>query len=154
LADQVWQAYQQGSFDAVLFSYHSIPSAMVAHGDPYPTECQTTTQGVLARLPNLPATKVQTVYQSKFGPMPWQKPYLKNTLMQLVELGKRNVLIATPSFVADCLETLEEDYVQNYQTFKASGGDTFQMVPPMNDDPRFAKVLANLARRKVRDVHA
>ena len=154
LADQVWQAYQQGSFDAVLFSYHSIPSAMVAHGDPYPTECQATTQGVLARLPNLPATKVQTVYQSKFGPMPWQKPYLKNTLMQLVELGKRNVLIATPSFVADCLETLEEDYVQNYQTFKASGGDTFQMVPPMNDDPRFAKVLANLARRKVRDVHA
>ncbi|WP_395322803.1 ferrochelatase [Levilactobacillus parabrevis] len=154
LADQVWQAYQQGSFDAVLFSYHSIPSAMVAHGDPYPTECQATTQGVLARLPNLPATKVQTVYQSKFGPMPWQKPYLKNTLMQLVELGKRNVLIATPSFVADCLETLEEDYVQNYQIFKASGGDTFQMVPPMNDDPRFAKVLANLARRKVRDVHA
>jgi len=154
LADQVWQAYQQGNFDAVLFSYHSIPSAMVAHGDPYPTECQTTTQGVLARLPNLPATKVQTVYQSKFGPMPWQKPYLKNTLMQLVELGKRNVLIATPSFVADCLETLEEDYVQNYQTFKTSGGDTFQMVPPMNDDPRFAKVLANLARRKVRDVHA
>ncbi|MCT4486841.1 ferrochelatase [Levilactobacillus parabrevis] len=154
LADQVWQAYQQGNFDAVLFSYHSIPSAMVAHGDPYPTECQATTQGVLARLPNLPATKVQTVYQSKFGPMPWQKPYLKNTLMQLVELGKRNVLIATPSFVADCLETLEEDYVQNYQTFKASGGDTFQMVPPMNDDPRFAKVLANLARRKVRDVHA
>lgn len=154
LADQVWHAYQQGSFDAVLFSYHSIPSAMVAHGDPYPTECQATTQGVLARLPNLPATKVQTVYQSKFGPMPWQKPYLKNTLMQLVELGKRNVLIATPSFVADCLETLEEDYVQNYQTFKASGGDTFQMVPPMNDDPRFAKVLANLARRKVRDAHA
>lgn len=154
LADQVWQAYQQGSFDAVLFSYHSIPSAMVAHGDPYPTECQATTQGVLARLPNLPATKVRTVYQSKFGPTPWQKPYLKNTLMQLVELGKRNVLIATPSFVADCLETLEEDYVQNYQTFKASGGDTFQLVPPMNDDPRFAKVLANLARRKVRDVHA
>ncbi|MFD1549417.1 ferrochelatase [Levilactobacillus fuyuanensis] len=154
LANQVWQAYRQADFDAVLFSYHSIPSAMVAHGDPYPTECEATTQGVLDRLPNLPATKVQTVYQSKFGPMPWQKPYLKNTLMQLVELGKRRVLIATPSFVADCLETLEEDYVQNYQVFKASGGDTFQMVPPMNDDPRFATVLADLAQRKVRDDHA
>ncbi|WP_407887888.1 ferrochelatase [Levilactobacillus sp. N40-8-2] len=154
LADQVGQAYQQENFDAVLFSYHSIPSAMVAHGDPYPTECQATTQGILDRLPDLPADKVQTVYQSKFGPMPWQKPYLKNTLMQLVTLGKRRVLIATPSFVADCLETLEEDYVQNYQTFKASGGDTFKMVPPMNDDPRFAKVLAGLAQRKVRDDHA
>ncbi|WP_341778828.1 ferrochelatase [Levilactobacillus sp. HBUAS70063] len=153
LADQVWHAYTQADFDAVLFSYHSIPSAMVAHGDPYPDECQATTQGVLDRLPNLPADKVQTVYQSKFGPMPWQKPYLKNTLMQLVELGKRNVLIATPSFVADCLETLEEDYVQNYQTFKASGGDRFQLVPPMNDDPRFAEILVNLAQRKARDGH-
>ena len=154
LADQVWHAYQQSDFDAVLFSYHSIPSAMVAHGDPYPTECQATTQGVLDRLPDLPSDKVRTVYQSKFGPMPWQKPYLKNTLMQLVEVGQRNVLIATPSFVADCLETLEEDYVQNYQTFKASGGDRFQLVPPMNDDPRFAKILAALAQRKARDVYA
>ncbi|MCI1553228.1 MAG: ferrochelatase [Levilactobacillus sp.] len=157
LADQVWQAYQQADFDAVLFSYHSIPSAMVRHGDPYPTECQATTQGVLDRLPDLPADKVQTVYQSKFGPMPWQKPYLKNTLMQLVELGKRNVLIVTPSFVVDCLETLEEDYVQNYQTFKASGGDNFQLVPPMNDDPRFGRFLADLAQQqlaKAGDAHA
>lgn len=149
LADQVWHAYQQADFDAVLFSYHSIPSAMVRHGDPYPTECQATTQGVLDRLPDLPVDKVQTVYQSKFGPLPWQNPYLKNTLMQLVELGKRNVLIVTPSFVADCLETLEEDYVQNYQTFKASGGDNFQLVPPMNDDPRFSRFLADLAQQQL-----
>jgi len=149
LADQVGQAYQQADYDTVLFSYHSIPSAMVKHGDPYPTECQATTQGVLDRLPDLPREKVQTVYQSKFGPMPWQKPYLKNTLMQLVELGKRNVLLVTPSFVADCLETLEEDYVDNYQTFKASGGDRYQMVPPMNDDPRFGRFLADLAQRQL-----
>ncbi|WP_125580811.1 ferrochelatase [Levilactobacillus cerevisiae] len=149
LADQVGQAYQQADYDTVLFSYHSIPSAMVKHGDPYPTECQATTQGVLDRLPDLPREKVQTVYQSKFGPMPWQKPYLKNTLMQLVELGKRNVLLVTPSFVADCLETLEEDYVDNYQTFKASGGDRYQMVAPMNDDPRFGRFLADLAQRQL-----
>lgn len=149
LASQVWQAYQEADYDAVLFSYHSIPTAMVKHGDPYPTECHATTQGVLDRLPNLPKDKVQTVFQSKFGPMPWQKPYLKNTLMQLVELGKRNVLLVTPSFVADCLETLEEDNVQNYQTFKASGGDRFQMVPPMNDDPRFGHFLADLAQQQL-----
>ncbi|MFC6261719.1 ferrochelatase [Levilactobacillus fujinensis] len=149
LASQVRQAYQEADYDAVLFSYHSIPTAMVKHGDPYPTECHATTQGVLDRLPDLPKDKVQTVFQSKFGPMPWQKPYLKNTLMQLVELGKRNVLIATPSFVADCLETLEEDYVQNYQTFEASGGDRFQMVPPMNDDPRFGHFLAALAQKQL-----
>ena len=53
--------------------------------------------------------------------------------------------------MADCLETLEEDYVQNYQTFKASGGNKFQLVPPMNDDARFSTFLADIALRSVND---
>ncbi|WP_047998887.1 ferrochelatase [Lactiplantibacillus herbarum] len=145
LASKVWQAYQQHDYDAVIFSYHSIPTAMVRHGDPYQQQCEATTEAVQAQLPALPQDKVITAYQSKFGPMPWLKPYLKNKLMQLVELGKRNVLIVTPSFVVDCLETLEEDYVQNYQTFKASGGDRFDLVPAMNTDPQFSQFLADLS---------
>ncbi|BDZ30560.1 ferrochelatase [Lactiplantibacillus sp. WILCCON 0030] len=147
LAHKVWQAYQQHHYDAVIFSYHSIPTAMVRHGDPYQQECLATTAKTCALLPDLPADKVITAYQSKFGPMPWLKPYLKNELMQLVELGKRDVLIVTPSFVVDCLETIEEDYVQNYQTFKATGGDRFDLVSPMNADPKFSQFLADLARR-------
>lgn len=119
---------------------------MVKHGDPYQDECEATTATV-SELLTIPNDKIKTVYQSKFGPMPWLKPYLKNALMQAVELGHRNILIATPSFVADCLETLEEDYVQNYQTFKTSGGDKFELVPPMNDDPRFSQFIADLATR-------
>lgn len=145
LADKVWQAYQKHEYDAVIFSYHSIPTAMVRHGDPYQQECEATTKSVLAALPDLPALKVMTAYQSKFGPLPWLKPYLKNQLMQLVEMGKRSVLIVTPSFVCDCLETLEEDNVQNYQTFRASGGDRFDLVTPMNADPQFCQLLADLA---------
>lgn len=76
--------------------------------------------------------------------MPWLKPYLRNELMQLVEMGKRDVLVVTPSFVCDCLETLEEDFVQNYQAFRASGGDRFELVPCFNDDPEFAHFLAKL----------
>jgi Protoheme ferro-lyase (ferrochelatase) len=68
--------------------------------------------------------------------------------MQMAEMGKRKVLIVTPSFVADCLETLEEDYVQNYQTYKSSGGDTLQLVSPMNDDERFSQFLADLAVKR------
>ncbi len=148
LATKVWQSYQAHHYDAVIFSYHSIPTAMVRHGDPYQRECEATTKAVLAERPELPADKVITAYQSKFGPMPWLKPYLKNELMQLVELGKRNVLVVTPSFVVDCLETLEEDYVQNYQTFRASGGDRFDLVPPMNKDTSFSQFLADLAIQK------
>lgn len=147
LAHKITTAYQKHTYDAVIFSYHSIPTAMVHHGDPYLDECRATTAAVAARMPAVPNDKIITAYQSKFGPMPWLKPYLKNKLMQLVELGKRNVLIVTPSFVCDCLETLEEDNVQNYQTFKASGGDRFDVMPCLNADERFAEFLASLATR-------
>ncbi|WP_334352067.1 ferrochelatase [Companilactobacillus sp. HBUAS56257] len=146
LAHQIQIAWNQGKYDELFFSYHSIPTAMVKHGDPYQRECEETTTKV-SNLLSIPKENIKTVYQSKFGPMPWLKPYLKNALMQAVELGQRNILIATPSFVADCLETIEEDYVQNYQTFKASGGDTFELVSPMNDDPKFCQFLADLAVR-------
>jgi len=148
LASQIQAQWDNDTYDELFISYHSIPTAMVKHGDPYQNECETTTKQVSQYL-NIPQDKIKTVYQSKFGPMPWLKPYLKNSLMQAVEMGKRNILIATPSFVVDCLETLEEDYVQNYQTFKASGGNKFQLVPPMNDDARFSKFLADLALRSV-----
>lgn len=148
LAKKIQQAWDNDSYDELFFSYHSIPTAMVKHGDPYQKECLATTEAV-SKLLNIPQNQIKTVYQSKFGPMPWLKPYLKNALMQAVELGKRNILIVTPSFVADCLETIEEDYVQNYQTFKASGGNKFQLVSPMNDDPNFCQFLADLAKRNL-----
>lgn len=148
LAKKIQHAWDNDSYDELFFSYHGIPTAMVKHGDPYQKECLATTEAV-SKLLTIPQNQIKTVYQSKFGPMPWLKPYLKNALMQAVELGKRNILIVTPSFVADCLETIEEDYVQNYQTFKASGGNKFQLVSPMNDDPDFCQFLADLAQRNL-----
>lgn len=146
LADKIQKEWDADDYDQLFFSYHSIPTAMVKHGDPYQTECNETTAAV-SKLLNIPNEEIKTVYQSKFGPMPWLKPYLKNALMQAVQLGKRNILIVTPSFVADCLETLEEDFVQNYQTFKSTGGDKYRIVPPMNGDQRFSQFLADLAVR-------
>lgn len=146
LAKKIQPAWDADEYDELFFSYHSIPTAMVKHGDPYQTECEETTAAVSSLL-NVPDDQIKTVYQSKFGPMPWLKPYLKNALMQAVQLGKRNILIVTPSFVADCLETLEEDYVQNYQVFKSTGGDKFQLVEPMNGDQEFSQFLADLAVR-------
>lgn len=149
LARQVDDAYAKKDYDAVIFSYHGIPMSMVKKGDPYPQECVATTQGVEKYLRKVPAEKVQTVYQSKFGPMPWLKPYLKNTLMELAAMGKRSVLLVTPSFVEDCLETLEENNVQNYQTFKASGGNTFDAVKPMNGSDDFCQFLADLSVKQL-----
>lgn len=144
LAHQIDECYQKKDYDSVIFSYHGIPTSMIKHGDPYLKECRETTAAVTKFL-ELPHERVKMAFQSKFGPMPWLKPYLKNTLMQLAAMGKRNVLIVTPSFVEDCLETIEENNVQNYQTFRASGGEVFDAVPPMNASDSFCDFLADIS---------
>lgn len=150
LASQVDECYVQKNYDTVVFTYHGIPMSMIKKGDPYEKECQQTTANVQKYLQQVPDNKVLTVFQSKFGPMPWLKPYLKNTLMELAAMGKRNVLLVTPSFVEDCLETIEENNVQNYQTFRSSGGKVLDAVPPMNASDAFCQFVADLSEQKLR----
>lgn len=147
LTTQIQTAWDQGNYDKLLISYHGIPTAMVNHGDPYRDETEAATAELIKRL-NIPEKQIKMAYQSKFGPMPWLKPYLRNTLLNEAQLGHRNVLVAAPSFVADCLETLEEDQAQNYQYFRENGGDNLTMVPSLNDSPEFAQFIANLVKQR------
>ena len=145
LSHHIQEAWDKGQYDVLMISYHGIPVSMVKHGDPYKDETEQTTVELRKRL-NIPQDKIKMAYQSKFGPMPWLKPYLKNTLLQLAQLGKRNVLVVSPSFVTDCLETIEENAVQNYQTFRENGGNNLAIVPSLNDNSQFAQFIADLAK--------
>ena len=136
LAKQIQTAWDRG-----------IPTAMVNHGDPYRDETEAATAELIKRL-DIPEKQIKMAYQSKFGPMPWLKPYLRNTLLNEAQLGHRDVLVVAPSFVADCLETLEEDQVQNYQVFRENGGNNLVMVPSLNDSPEFAQFITDLVQRK------
>lgn len=146
LAEHVQNAWNKKKYDRLFISYHGIPSREVKNGDPYLEECKESTQMLIDRL-NIPKDKIKMVFQSKFGPMPWLKPYLKNSLLEAVQMGNRNILIVAPSFVTDCLETIEEDYVQNYQSFRENGGNNLDIVTALNDDPKFVKFIADLAQR-------
>lgn len=148
LSHHIRKVWDQGDYDLLIISYHGIPVSMVKHGDPYQEETEKTTKELRRRL-TIPDKKIKMAYQSKFGPMPRLKPYLKNTLLQLVQLGKRNILVASPSFVTDCLETIEENPVQNYQAFRESGGNNLAVVPSLNDDPQFAHFIADLAKERL-----
>ena len=148
LSQHIQEAWDNGNYDMLIISYHGIPVSMVKHGDPYQDETERTTIELKKRL-TIPQNQIEMAYQSKFGPMPWLKPYLKNRLLQLVQLGKRNILIVAPSFVTDCLETIEENSVQNYQTFRENGGNTLDVVSSLNDDSHFAEFIADLAKEQL-----
>lgn len=148
LTKQIQDAWDQKDYDKLLISYHGIPTTMVKHGDPYQKETEAATAELIKRL-DIPEKQIKMTYQSKFGPMPWLKPYLRNVLLNEAQLGHRNVLVAAPSFVADCLETLEEDSTQNYQVFRENGGNDLTMVPSLNDSTDFAKFIVDLVGQKV-----
>jgi ferrochelatase len=58
------------------------------------------------------------------------------------------VLVICPSFVADCLETLEEIAVEGRETFIEAGGTDFTMVPCLNEHPAWLDCLEEFARER------
>ena len=62
--------------------------------------------------------KVSDSFQSRLGGDPWLKPYTDKEFERLPEEGKKNLVVITPAFVADCLETLEEIAMEGEEEFK------------------------------------
>ncbi len=128
--------------DQVLISYHGIPKRYVEKGDPYQARCQLTTQHIIEKIK--PTMPVMQTYQSKFGPGEWLTPATDATLKSLPAKQIKRVLIVSPSFTIDCLETLNELDIENRGYFMASGGTEFRMVPALNDDKAFTDMLRQL----------
>jgi ferrochelatase len=77
-------------------------------------------------------TDFSVSFQSRLGKTPWIKPYTDETLKNLAKQGIKNLVIACPSFVADCLETIEEIGIQGREDWKMLGGEEFTLVPCLN----------------------
>lgn len=144
LVDQIKKGVAKHQPDRLVISYHGIPVSYVEKGDPYKDQCQATTDGIFAKL-ELEIPWMVT-YQSTFGKAEWIKPALDQTLMGLPEKGVENVLIITPGFVSDCIETIEEIEAENRGYFIENGGKVFNYIHPFNDDPKFIDLLEALVR--------
>jgi ferrochelatase len=116
------------SADYVLFSYHGVPVRHIkqvdtndycrindtccadvssANANCYRAQCHATTRAIAAAL-ELKAAQHTTCFQSQFGRDEWIGPSFEDLLVELPKRGIKTVAVACPSFVADCLETLEE----------------------------------------------
>jgi ferrochelatase len=138
-----------GERSHLLFSYHGIPAAYVAGGDPYQAQCEKTTRAVVQRLALSPE-EWSHCYQSRFGSVAWLQPFTEDTLKDLAKRGVRKLTVASPSFAVDCLETLEEVAIEYREKFLELGGERLTLVPALNDDERHAQVLAAIVKRQMR----
>ena len=134
--------------DRVLMSYHGIPKAYFDKGDPYHCHCHKTTRLVSAAL-GWDEDFALTTFQSRFGPTEWLQPYTDKTLEALPEQGVKNLVVASPAFISDCLETLEEIAMEGKESFLEAGGENFSVAPCLNDSDGAIDVLEALARREL-----
>ena len=117
--------------DVVLASFHSLPDAMITKGDPYLDQCQTTFQLLGAAL-GISEERYILAFQSNTGRGSWLSPFTEDTIRNLASGGTRNLVVVTPGFAADCLETLEEIRLRAGRVFCKHGGDQFSVVPCLN----------------------
>ena len=151
--EETWASQGRPNFtggDTLLLSYHSIPVAAVDAGDPYPSECATTTRLLRERL-GLDESACPMTYQSRFGRAPWLTPATIDTVAERARAGTRRLDVFCPGFAVDCLETDEEIGQLNRDTFLANGGSQFVRVPCLNDSGPWLDALASIVRRDLAD---
>jgi ferrochelatase len=116
-----------------------------AHATCYKAQVTRTTQA-FARRAGLDPTKWSISFQSRLANEPWLRPYTDFEYKRLAAEGKKRLLVITPAFITDCLETLEEIRVRGQEDFKATGGEWFAHIPCLNDQPVWIDFLEKRTR--------
>ena len=132
--------------DLIVASYHGIPKKYFEKGDPYHCHCQKTTRLISEKFNK---TKIITTFQSRFGPQEWLQPYTDKTLEKLPKEGIKKVLVISPGFASDCLETLEEISIQGRESFEKAGGEKFEFIPCLNDNDDHISLLEHLVEKNL-----
>tara|TARA_Y100000022_G_scaffold108468_1_gene93643 strand:+ start:1142 stop:2149 length:1008 start_codon:yes stop_codon:yes gene_type:complete len=129
----------------VVLSYHGVPKTYLQKGDPYHCQCHVTTRLIREQWPykDIP---IETTFQSRFGPSEWLQPYTDKTLEALPTNGVYRIMMATPGFASDCVETLEEIALEGKKTFLDARGSEFHMVSCLNDSPSHIRMIHTLIK--------
>jgi len=164
LANTMRPYLEKVQYDYVLFSYHGLPVRQLQKVDPTKSHCYsvenccsikspahefcykhqsfTITEKVAEQL-KLEAGKFGSSFQSRLGRTEWVKPFTDEQLIDLPNRGIKKLLVVTPSFVADCLETIEEIGMGGKSTFLENGGEIYDLVSCLNSDSRWADLISN-----------
>ena len=150
-------------YDHLVFSYHGVPerhilkddstgqhclksdnccqSASPAHNTCYRHQVFRTTE-CFVKAASIPEDKYSVGFQSRLGKAKWLEPNTLDVLKNLAAQGAKKVVVICPSFVSDCLETLEEIGIGAREAFIAAGGESLELIPCLNTHPGWVKTVA------------
>ncbi|HEY7728112.1 MAG TPA: ferrochelatase [Candidatus Eisenbacteria bacterium] len=140
------ETFPRDATPTLLVSAHGLPKHFIEAGDPYCNHVKVTMNGILERLPRLPAA---LAYQSRVGPVEWIGPGTDQEIDRLAREGVKDVLVIPISFISDHIETLYEIDMLYGDQAKARGLRTFRRMESLNDFPPFLDALADLVEPKL-----
>ena len=162
------EAVDFSSWDHLLMSYHGLPQRQVQKSEksgvkmclqegPCPEKnyehfCYRgqsyETSRLLAKDLGLSLSQYTVSFQSRLGRTPWIKPYTDEVLKDLAEKGIKKLVVICPSFVADCLETLEEIGIRAKEDWLNFGGKDLKLVPCLNHSEDWVEACAAMIKEK------
>lgn len=153
-------------YDHVLFSYHGLPQRQldkvytegVCDGHNceheitddnkfcYKATCYATTRLIAEQL-GIPQSKYTVCFQSRLDEG-WVKPYSDEVIKECGKKGMKKLLVFSPAFTADCLETIIEIGEEYQDLFHEHGGEKVQLVESLNDHPLWIQCMKSLVLEK------
>ena len=156
------QLYKPQSYDHIIMSYHGLPINQVvgAHSG---TSCETMgcshkrteqnnlcylascyeTSRLLAEKLNLQEKDYTVCFQSRLSKN-WTKPFTDEVVLEMAKTGKKRLLVVSPAFVSDCLETIHELGKELKEKSEQNGGDKLTLVESLNDMPQWVEALTGM----------
>jgi len=153
------------AYDHIIFSFHGVPQRQLRKGDPcgthclevenccskvsadnqfcYSAQCHASARAIVNKL-GLKEEQYTISFQSRLGPEKWAQPYTIDTIEKWGEKGAKRLLVFSPAFVADCLETTIEIGFEYKEEFEKMGGEDIDLVPSLNDNPKWIKAISDI----------
>lgn len=158
----IGKQFNFSDYDHVVMSYHGLPERHVdkvyneglcsdrdcehEYNDEnrycYKAACYQTSK-LLAEKMGLPESDYTLSFQSRLDKK-WLKPFSDELVADLAKQGKKKLLVFSPAFTADCLETIYEIGEEYQEIFEEHGGEKIQLVPALNDSDEWVESIKTI----------
>jgi ferrochelatase len=155
--------YNLNAYDHIVFSYHGLPERQVdkVYEDGslckdhnceteldqdnyycYKAACYQTTKAIVQKM-NIDKSKYTLSFQSRLDNK-WLKPFSDVVIEDLAKKGAKNILVFSPAFTADCLETIYEISTEYQEIFHKHGGKKVQLVESLNSGDDWVETIKEI----------
>ncbi|MBI1266489.1 MAG: ferrochelatase [Cryomorphaceae bacterium] len=156
------------AYDHILMSYHGLPERQVdkVYEDKmcsnhaceteineenrfcYVATCYATSRAIASRL-GINEDEYTVCFQSRLD-QKWVRPFSDEVIVEMAKAGKKKLLVFSPAFVADCLETIVEIGEGYLELFQENGGEDLKLVPSLNTSSIWVDALEQMLRERIK----